>query len=62
MIDNVVDNDIDKLLRNITNELRSHRPLPRTAELFAGIRNLKRLKLYIETKQVHIVRSVNEVT
>lgn len=36
MIDNIIDSDVSKHLENVTNGLRSFRPLPRTAELFAG--------------------------
>lgn len=38
MIDNMIDSDKMKYLGNTTNEttLRSFRPLPRTAEVFAG--------------------------
>lgn len=38
IVNTIDDSDISKHLGNITNELGSFRPLPRTAELFAGKR------------------------
>lgn len=35
-VENSIDKDVSKYLQNITNELRSQQPLPRTAELFTG--------------------------
>lgn len=46
MIENMIDSDVSKYLGNITNGLRSFRPLPRTGELIAGKNSWFKLRYF----------------